>query len=561
VQTPAVRLVVDREREILAFKVTEHYGVLIDFDTDGVDWQAAWKPQLPEGVTIWTDKAAATKVSGLREFNVTGLDKTEATRKPPAPFTTSTLQQAASIKLKMEPARTMELAQQLYQDGHISYHRTDTPNLSEEATGEVWKYLQANGMADYVPEKRNIWKSKEGAQEAHEGIRPTHFEHRTLDIEEDAAKLYELIWLRSVACQMKCAVFDVTTIQLQGQDEIDGQKHNFVATGRVQVFDGWLKLTGDDSTEEEAEEAVQTLPSIADGAHLVATGAKLQEKKTKPPARFSEAALVKELEAKGIGRPSTYATIMGTILTRAYVAKEASKSRTVLVPTELGCKVIDALAGHFAFAELDYTRTIEADLDLIADGKAVYKTVVAGVDNLLALELGKMQSVVIGESHPCECGGQMRRKPGPKGFFWGCSKYPECKNTLPDDNGKPGVRPPPAPASSEHKCPTCGKSLRLIPAKGDRKEFWGCTGYAEGCRYSADNKDGKPVAKAKPAAAGAVHVCPKCGKAMRLVPAKGDRKPFWSCTGYPECKSTADDKDGKPFFKTTEITKCTTTLN
>jgi len=557
VQSPAVRIVVDREREIEAFKVSTHYGVVIDFENEAIKWQATWnfRPLLAEGATTWTDQATAEAVSGLGVFKVASLEKTEARRMPPAPFTTSSLLQAASIQLKFNPARTMELAQTLYQEGHISYHRTDTPNLSEEATGEIWKYLRSNGLADYVPENRHTWKAREGSQEAHEGIRPAHIEERTPDIaDKDAASLYELIWLRSVACQMKPAVFDVTTVRIQSLKEAGGRQQEFVATGRVRLFDGWMKLTTGDATDEEAEKEadVQTLPAIADGAQLVALGARVQEKKTKPPARFSEAALVKELEKQGIGRPSTYATLCATISARGYVEEKSAK----LVPTALGYKVIDALAGHFAFAELDYTREVEADLDLIAEGKAVYKTVVGGVNNLLTLELGQLKSLTIGESHPCECGGKMRRIPSPNGFFWGCSNYPECKISLPDNKGKPGIRPPPAAAGGGHRCPKCGKALhQLTASKGPNagKKFWGCTGFAEGCKYSVDDNDGKPGERHAPAAAGATTVkCPKCGKAMHLVPAKTGRNAFWSCTGYPDCKSTADDKGGKPVLKNKE---------
>jgi ssDNA-binding Zn-finger/Zn-ribbon topoisomerase 1 len=255
---------------------------------------------------------------------------------------------------------------------------------------------------------------------------------------------------------------------------------------------------------------------------------------------------VKELEAKGIGRPSTYATIMGTILTRAYVAEETTKQRTVLIPTELGFKVIDALTGRFAFAELDYTRNVEADLDLIAEGKAVYKTVIAGVDNLLALELGKMQSAAVGESHPCECGGQMRRKPGPKGFFWGCSKYPECTKTLPDDNGQPGARTATAPVDTAHPC-TCGNGY-MQPRSGKFGAFWSCSAKPA-CDITLPDDNGKPgVRKPAPAAAtGSAHKCPKCGKPMRLK--NGFKGPFWGCSAFPDCKATANDKDGVPVFK------------
>jgi DNA topoisomerase I len=181
------------------------------------------------------------------------------------------------------------------------------------------------------------------------------------------------------------------------------------------------------------------------------------------------------------------------------VAEKVEKKRAWLEPTELGCKVIDVLTGKFAFAELSYTRDVEGSLDLVAEGKGFYKAVVAGVDNLLTLELGKMDAGNIGESHPCDCGGQMRRKKGPSGFFWGCSSYPECKNTLPDEKGAPGQRRPPAAATTgpAHNCPKCNKTLRKLTAKKGTNagnQFWACSGYPD-CKFSADDKDGAPVFK------------------------------------------------------------------
>lgn len=489
VQTPAVRIVVDREREIEAFRSVDYYAVEALFNSDGIEWAATWnfKPYLEGDAALWTDRDFAASVAALRNFKVAGIEKAEKNRGAPAPFTTSTLQQAASIKLKMKPARTMELAQNLFADGLITYHRTDTPNLSEEATGEIWAYLRDNDMAAYVPASRNTWKAKEGAQEAHEAIRPTHFNDRKPDIKDaDAARLYELIWLRAVACQMKAEVFDVTTIRLESLDVLlNNSRPEFIASGRVQRFDGWRKLTGEDAASEDAEEVGQGLPALVEGEALTATGGKVVDKKTKPPARFSEASLIKELEAQGIGRPSTYASIMATISTRCYVAEEKGR----LIPTALGCKVVDALVGKFAFAELSYTRGIEADFDQIAEGKSSFKAVVSAADSLLSEELGKLDGAEVGEVHPCpDCGKPMRRKKGPSGYFWGCSGYPDCKQTMPDKDGAPGA---------VHNCPECGKSLRkLVAKKGPNtgKPFWSCSGYPD-CKYSADDKKGVPVKK------------------------------------------------------------------
>lgn len=483
VQTPATRIVVDREREIQSFVSTEHFGVDIHFKMDSLDWVATWnfKPLLTGESTLWTDRAFAEKVSVLRSFKVAKITKEEKSRNAPAPFTTSTLQQAASIKLKMKPAKTMELAQKLYDDGHITYLRTDNPNLSEEASQQIWDYLRGNGMADYVPAARNVWKAKAGAQEAHEGIRPTNIMVRKLENADEAAnRLYDLIWLRSVACQMKAEAFEVTTITLESPLMLDNLE--FVASGRVQRFDGWRKLAAGDAASEDEESGSQSMPSLSEGDEIVAVDGKVSDKKTKPPTRYSEASLVKELESQGIGRPSTYASIMSTITSRGYVADEKDR----LVPTELGFKVVDALTGKFAFADLAYTRTVEANFDLIAEGKSDYVEVVTSADNQITAELGKLVTNT-GESHPCPaCGKPLRRKKGPSGTFWGCTGYPDCKKTLDDQNGKP--------VTDIHPCPVCQKPLRKLIAKTGKnkgKPFWACTGYPD-CKHATDDADGRP---------------------------------------------------------------------
>jgi DNA topoisomerase-1 len=484
VQTPAVRLVVEREREIRAFRPITHYEVEACFETDGLAWTAKWdfRPWLAADEKYWLDAAYARQVAQLRHFQVTSIETRKKSTRPPAPFTTSTLQQAASSRLKLRPKKTMELAQQLFAAGLITYHRTDSPNLSDEAISGVWDYLATTGLADYVPASPNHWKSKDGAQEAHEAIRPTHIDKPDIAQEVGdpaAAQLYQLIWRHTIASQMKNAEDQLTTANLESQDTTpDGRLHTFIATGNVERFDGWRRVL------KETDKNIKALPPLQNGQALKANECELVEKRTKPPARYTEATLIKALEHRGIGRPSTYASIMETLHARSYVTE---KNRQ-LIPAESAFAVIDALRGRFEFAEYDYTRDIETRLDEIANGTHGYRQLVAQVDQRLDEELGQLSSITIGDTptHTCpECGSALRRRKGKKGWFWGCSSYPECRYTAPDKQGKPGSRRPSAESGEKHTagstCPKCSKGILILKTlkkgKNEGKPFLGCSGF------------------------------------------------------------------------------------
>lgn len=432
VQSPAVRLVVEREREIQDFRSTTHYGVELTFEnvdniTDG--WKAIWqvKPWLESGQEYLLDKTLAEKAAALRSLEVLDCKESESRAAPPAPFTTSSLQQAASNALKFTPKQTMQLAQRLYEQGMITYMRTDSPNLSQDAVDAIRSFCEGQGWP--LVEKPRIWKSKEGAQEAHEAIRPTHIEVDEAGETPDEKALYRLIRLRSLVSQLEDAVYTVRTLQL-GAD-LDGKQALFEARGRTLLSQGWKILTTEDAATEDTEDSAEPenpVPGMKLGTISTALSGAVLTKKTKPAPRFTEASLVRELERRGIGRPSTYAAILDTIVSRGYVKTE----KRFLVPTPLGGKVVDSLRGHFAFMDYEFTRNMEQALDDITCGKAQYKAVISAAYVQLEQELQAFTKAT-GKACP-KCGRPMVhriKKPGKDGKggydFWGCSGWPECK--------------------------------------------------------------------------------------------------------------------------------------
>lgn len=378
VQSPALRLVVERERAIRDFLSTTHYGAELVFE----DWKASWvtKPWLTNGEEYLTDKALAEKAAGLRSLTVESCQETESRSAPPAPFTTSTLQQAASNALKFSPKDTMALAQRLYEAGSITYMRTDSPNLSDEAVKEIQAYAKAKNLP--LAEKPRVWKSKDGAQEAHEAIRCTHIEVEDAGETEAEKALYKLIRTRALASQLADAVFSVRTVWLSAP--MDGKVAGFEARGRALTEPGWkVVLFADDTAEDSETEPANPVPLLNASEVITASDGKLLTKKTKPPTRFSEASLVKELENRGIGRPATFAAIVETILRREYVRIEKRQ----LMSTPLGEKAIALLAGAFSFTDYDFTKEMEGGLDAIAGGKAKYVDVLSKAHVRLQSEL------------------------------------------------------------------------------------------------------------------------------------------------------------------------------
>lgn len=387
VQSPAIRLVVEREREIKDFRSTTHYGAELAFgqeDSTKDAWKAVWqvKPWLEDGQEFLLDKALAEKAAALRSVEVVDCKESERHSAPPAPFTTSTLQQAASKVLKFSPKQTMQLAQKLYEGGHITYMRTDSPNISTEAVDAIRAYCAEQGWS--LEKSPRTWKSKIGAQEAHEAIRPTHIEVVEAGGTDKEKALCRLIRQHTLASQLEDAVYAVRVLQLV--TNMDGRQAFFEAKGRTLVSQGWRVLMAEHAATEDAEDSMEQdnpVPDLKPGVMLSILSGRLLTKKTKPATRFTEASLVRELERRGIGRPSTYAAILETIMRRGYIRIE----KRFLLPTTLGETVVDSLCGHFRFVEYEFTRIMEQALDNIAEGKADYIAVLCEAHAHLEHEL------------------------------------------------------------------------------------------------------------------------------------------------------------------------------
>ncbi len=512
VQSPAVRLVVEQERKIAAFKSTTHYGVELVFEavdniTDG--WKAVWKPKnwLAEGEEYFLDKTAAENIAKARNLHVLDCQESESKSGPPAPFVTASLLQAASNAMKFSSKQTMDAAQELFAQGHITYMRTDSPNFSAEFTEEARAFCEAKGWPLVCTPRK--WKSKESAQEAHEAIRPTHIEVEEAGENADQKALYALIRQHSLAAMLEDALFAVRVATLEA--EIDGKKAQFEAKGRTMLKPGWKTLMESDQAEDaedqtedaedQAAEAENPVPALKPGAMATAMQGKLLTKKTKPVARFTEASLIRELEKRGIGRPSTYAAILENIMKhKGYVQTE----KRFLVPTPLGEAVVDNLKNKFSFMNFEFTKKMEDLLDDVAEGKAAYKTVVASSYEQLQQEL---LAFIKDTTLPCpECGGDKLRhlvkkasKTDPKEYdFWACDT---CKSTFPNEGGKPGPkqekREKKPQELSQFKCGVKGCGKALIRRQGQRKtdgkdyDFFACSGYPA-CKQSYPAKNGEP---------------------------------------------------------------------
>ena len=419
VQSPALRIVMEREREIRAFVPEDYFVLSANLKKE--------KVMIPFGCTVEPKvEAEAKRIKKNGEshpWEVSGIKETEATRAPRPPFTTSTLQQVASTRLGFSPSRTMGAAQKLYEAGHITYMRTDSTNMSAQAQKQILALVAKDFGKDYVAPRTYKTKSK-SAQEAHEAIRPSNFGKHSAGSTEDQKALYELIWQRAVASQMADAKIKRTKILAN----VTGSKESipdFAVNGSRVIFDGWLaadpRSRGDDVE----------VPKIAKGDTLSCASVDIEAKQTQPPSRYSEAGLIKELEKRGIGRPSTYASIMKTITDRGYVTKEG---RT-LTPTDTGDVVSTFLETHFAeYISDDFTSEMEDELDDIATGDRGYRktledfyipfhrAVEAKEDIEKLTTLGKGP-----KEFPCpDCGADMVKKLGRNGTFLSCERFPDC---------------------------------------------------------------------------------------------------------------------------------------
>lgn len=493
VQSPAVRIVVERERQIRAFKVTNHFGVMLIFaDAKNLaKWSAEWRTKpnfVSEDSPYFMDKEFAVTVTKVNEVIVRSFDESEAKRSPPAPFTTSTMQQAASVTLGLDPKAAMDVAQKLYEQGHITYMRTDNPNVSDESLGDIYAVAVQLGLD--MADKPRAFKAPDGAQIGHPAITPTHWEVEEAGETSEQRALYKLIRIRAIACQLADARYAVRTVRLEAAQPVEGKVVEFDGRGRTLIYSGWLKLLAGDQTEEaedDNQEPTNPIPFCRPGEKLDVAEGKLLEKKTKPPSRYTKASLVRKMESEGIGRPATYAAIMENIESRGYVKTD----KKFLVPTKTGELIVDSLSGKFEFIELGFTREVEKDLDLIAQGKTNYKTVITKVHDQLTQELSTLR-ISTPPKHPCpECGKGLRRIPGKNGHFWGCTGHPECLVTMPDDDGNPGQRK--QQEVSKFNCAKCGKPLvHRVKAGENGYDFWGCSGFRDGCTTSYKTKNEEP---------------------------------------------------------------------
>jgi len=549
VQSVAVRLICDREAEIRKFVAVEYWNINV----------------LLEGSVPPTFEARLLKIDGKKAkveneiqsqnivealeksaFIVRKLEKKEVRKTPPPPFTTSKLQQEASRWHRFSAKKTMSVAQRLYEGielgqegpvGLITYMRTDSVRIAEDALKEVREYIVATYDKSYLPDKPRLFKNAAEAQDAHEAIRPSSLAYKPQDIKQyltpDQFKLYQLIWNRFVASQMNPAVFDQTTI------DIGAGIYLFRAQGLVMKFPGFTALYTEgkeDNGNGGDPETGKILPAVAEGEVLKLLSITPEQKFTQPPPRFSEASLVRELEEKGIGRPSTYATILSTIQDREYVRLDKSK----FFPTELGELVNELLVNNFPkVLDVAFTASLETQLDMIEEGKVGRQETLKGFYQPFEEELKSAKTQmrkVKGEETPTDlicdkCNSPMVIKWGKNGKFLACSNYPACKNTMnftQDENGKIVHEETP---KTETVCNKCGKPM--IVKRGRFGQFLACSGYPE-CKNTMNIAGG--TADAQPVAEEVTDIkCPKCGQPMAVK--KGRFGKFLGCTGYPACRN------------------------
>jgi DNA topoisomerase-1 len=551
VQSVAVRLVVDREREIEAFQPREYWVLTAD-----VDRVAPFGPHPFQATLRRVDGKKADVSSGdtarlllatlnAADWKVLKVERKERRRPSQPPFITSSLQQEASRLLRFSPSHTMAVAQRLYegvdigdegQVGLITYMRTDSLRMSDEAVQGIREVIAQRYGAAYVPAKPVTYKNKRSAQDAHEAIRPTSALRTPSEVkgflERDEFRLYSLVWARAMACQMMPALYDQTAV------DIEAGPAEFRATGSVLRFEGYLAAARDGREAPKVEEAKPDAadgddefdgdgslpPDLVDGEPLRLRNLDGVQKFTEPPPRFNEATLVRELEERGIGRPSTYASIVGTVQTKGYVKKVEGRLR----PSELGRVVTDLLVRHFSdIVDFDFTARMEESLDKVEEGVAGRLELLGqfweGFDKTLkqaATEMRSVKSDAMPAGVDCEkCGKPLLIRLGKNGAFLGCSGFPECRNTKEferDENG----HVTPSETESPGKCPQCESELQVRSGKFGK--FIACTSYPK-CSFT------RPYTR--------VERCPVVGCEGHLAEKRSKKgKPFFGCDQYPKCK-------------------------
>lgn len=541
VQSPALRLICERENEIRAFESQEYWSVHLDSHKGRQKFSAKlthWQGGKLEQFSLPDEASQAGVLAGLQgeKAVVADVAKKKATRKPVAPYTTSTMQQDAVRKLGMTTDRTMRTAQQLFEGidvgqgavGLITYMRTDSVSLSGEAVTELRHYIENKIGADFLPKETRIYKTKsKNAQEAHEAVRPTSI-YRTPEsvkpfLSNDQFKLYQMIWQRTVACQMVDAKFDATTV------DIHVGKGVFRVTGQVLSFAGFLSVYQEGQDEDDEDENNKKLPELKVGEELPVDKLYGEQHFTQPPPRFNEATLVKALEDFGIGRPSTYASIIKTLKDREYVTLDQRR----FMPTDTGDIVNKFLTEHFEqYVDYDFTAKLEDSLDEIASGKRRWIPVMdkfwkgfhKQVLEKEGIERAKITTEELDETCPKCSNHQLQIKFGKRGRFIACSGYPDCDYTrnvheTAEDAAKEAEEPT---VVEGRECPKC--SGQLVYKKGRYGKFIGCANYPK-CKHI------EPLEKPKETGVD----CPKCGKGQLIERKSRYGKLFYSCNTYPDC--------------------------
>jgi DNA topoisomerase I len=567
VQTVALRLIVEREQEIKAFNPVEYWTIdanlrpssnvqeftahFIGIDGERARVETVDAPSLPDQKLTDATIAQLEKAA----WSVRNVERKERKRNPAAPFTTSKLQQDASRQLGFNVKRTMGVAQRLYEGveihgdavGLITYMRTDSTRVAPEAIQSVRGWIGEKLGKQYLPESANTFKSKKDAQDAHEAIRPSDPELHPEDIRkwlsDEQYKLYKLIWQRFVASQMMPAIYDQTTVDIAAKAD---RTYDFRVTGSVLKFDGFLKVYEEskEKKDEEDEALANKLPALTTGDSLTLNSLKPEQHFTEPPPRYNEASLVKELEERGIGRPSTYASIINTIQDREYVQKMGGRNGR-FVPTEIGTVVNGLLVKNFPYIfDTKYTARLEEELDDIEDGKEKWTDLLKGFYGYFEKELKvadkQMENIKRMEKptdQVCDvCGSPLVLKWGKFGSFYACSAFDKkkkgsCTFTKENFEAKPNLALPGDESEQEEEyCENCGRVMVL--RNGPWGPFMACPGYNEDppCKtvrrlhQKQQQKPPQPLDEK----------CPKCGE--QLVLRNGQYGEFVSCSAYPKCK-------------------------
>jgi DNA topoisomerase-1 len=542
VQSVAVRLVVEREREIGAFRPQEYWSVDAVFKTQKNEEFEAHLSKMNGKAVGKMDIASSAQaheiLEGLRgaSYVVGAVEKKQAARSPSAPFTTSTLQQEAARKLGFSAKQTMVIAQQLYEHGHITYMRTDSVNLASSALKEAAEVIGERFGKKYRLDAPRVFTAKsKGAQEAHEAVRPTRLAATPSDFsssDRGQKRLYDLIWRRTIASQMQNALVEQTGLDIQSSNlqHPTSNAYTFRATGQVILFDGFMKAYTEEGDDDQNERNVGEglLPAVSEGDTVTLLKMDPNRHFTEPLPRYTDASLIKALESFGIGRPSTYAPTLATIQNRGYVEKEDKKYR----PTEIGTLVNDVLVEHFpAIVDINFTSHIEEELDEIAEGKINWVAVCREFYGPFKKNLTEKEKSVLKQEEvstvPCpHCGRPMIMKFGRLGKFLACPD-PAVKVTLPMPEEAAKIRELEEKTKDE-RCPVCGKPM--IVKRGRFGFFLGCVDYPK-CKGISKiwNKSG--------------FKCLNCGIGDIVEKkSRGRGKPFWACTRYPDCTFVMNKK-------------------